>query len=119
MDPGWLRLGHSALTVRFVVVNPPIVAESSTSDHIEDYQNDEHNDVDHRYLPPALLDACKDTGLARVAGVAELGLVIVPQLTVSVTDRRSSHRTIPFRLVNVCELALCWWLAATRLPPIT
>ena len=57
MQPTRLGLGHPCLAIGLIVVHPFIVPKSRIGNHIKDYEEDEHNNVDDRDLPPAVLNA--------------------------------------------------------------
>lgn len=57
MYPARLRLLHSRLSVRLVVVDSLDVPKGRASNAVHDNEDDEHNDVDDRDLPPARLQA--------------------------------------------------------------
>lgn len=57
LNPAWLRLLHSGLSIGLVVVDPFVVPEGSTGDAIHYDEDDQYNDVDDGDFPPALLQA--------------------------------------------------------------
>lgn len=108
------RLGHPGLAVGLIVVDAAVVPEGGTADDVGDDEEDEDDDVDDGDLPPALLQAGQHPGLARVAGVAELALVVAPQGAVPVgTGGPASYD--PHRLVLVGVTALVRGLTASGL----
>lgn len=116
MNPARLCLGHSGFSIGFVVVDPAVVPEGCISNDVSNDQYDHDHDVDDRDLPPALLEAGQNPGLAGVAPIAELVLVVAPPAAVWIrTHGSSSSRRAPHRLVLVHEPTLRWRLAATRL----
>lgn len=101
MYPARPRLLHPGLPIGLVVVDPFVVPEGRTRDAVHYDKDDEHDDVDDRDLPPALLQACQHTGLAGVAVVAELLLVVVvPLQTIRISPHEPCSRR-PIRLVHV------------------
>ena len=92
LDPTWLSFCHPCLARRFIIINPLVVSESSTTDDIKDDQEDKHNYVDHWDLPPALLEAAKHTSLAGITLIAEQLLVIAPFRAVEVSSYQPSSR---------------------------
>ena len=109
-----LRLLHSGLPVRFVVVHSFVVSKCGTSNNISNNKDDQDHDVDHGNLPPALFHACKHTCFARVAWVAELRLIIAPLWTIETVSYQPTSRS-PNCLISVHVTTLCRGLAASRL----
>jgi hypothetical protein len=114
LEPAWLGLGHPCHADRFIVVIPLCVAERGTASYVNNHKDDKHNNVQDGDLAPALLDAGKDSCLARVTLEAKHLLVVTPLGTVSLSHRNARARC-PIRLVLVCERTGRWWFAASRL----
>lgn len=114
LKPAGPCLGHSALAVRLRVINPSVVSECCTADNVEDHEDDKHDNVDNWYFPPAMTDAGKDAGFARVTLVAQLLLVVAPSCAVWIAKH---HRTalVPVRLISIHKTTWCWRLAAAWL----
>lgn len=110
MYPTRLRLLHSGLAIRFIIVHPFIVPKRRASNNVSNYKDDQYNDVYNRDLSPALLDAGQHSCLARVACIAELALVVAPPGTVIVVPHDPPSR-VPHRLIHVGVAALCRGLA--------
>lgn len=108
-------LCHPCLAIGLIVINPAIVPVCRTANQVNDYQDDYHNNVNHRDLPPTLLEASQHTSFARVTGIAELFLIIVPLLAVNAAPHRLTLFIGPIGLVAIGKAALSGRLAATRL----
>lgn len=64
LEATWLGLGHAGHAERLVVVDPLGISVCSTTRHVDDDKNDEHDNVDNRDLAPAVLDAGEHTRFA-------------------------------------------------------
>jgi len=63
---------------------PPVVPKHAASEGVDDDEERDERSVDDGNLLPAVLEVTQDAGLARLAGVAELRLVVGPGVTVRV-----------------------------------
>ena len=78
LKPAAPSLGHTALSIRLVIVHPSVIRECGTANNVDDDKDNEDDDDDNRYLSPTVSDAGWDSSLAQVTLKAELLLVIVP-----------------------------------------
>ena len=114
MYPTRLLFLHSGLAIGLIIVDPFVVPKRCTSDHVNNHKDDQYDDVDHRDLPPTLLHASQNPGLAGVTVVAQLLLVVAPPIAIEV----GSHEPCPAgpgSLVHIIVSAFCRGLAASRL----
>ncbi|CAH2065344.1 unnamed protein product [Thlaspi arvense] len=73
-----VRFRHPSFTGRFIVIDPLDIPISRISNHVEDNENDKHDDVDHRHFSPALLQAPENTGFTRAALSGFVGPIVPP-----------------------------------------
>lgn len=89
------------------------VPEGATSDDVDPDEDHHGHYKDHVYFPPLFPEVPQQTGLAGVAAVAELGLVVAPQVAVCVCVR--VHRVRPQGRVHIAVAARGRRLTASRL----
>lgn len=98
---------------------PPIVAKHTAPEEVYDDEEHDERRIDDGNLPPAVLEVTQDASLARLAAVAELRLVVRPDGAVRVGRIAGDRGLGPVSLVQVCEVAFSWGLAASRLKNIS
>lgn len=81
----------------------------------DDEEYAEEDDDKDGHLPPVALKVGHDAGLAGLAIVAELAVVVAPDPAVGVGGDVLVGPWIPRRRVPEAETALPWWLAAAGL----
>lgn len=94
---------------------PPVVPKHAAPKGVDDDEENDERRIDDGNLLPAVLEVTQDAGLARLAAVAELRLVVRPGVAVRVGRVAGARGLGPVGLVQVCEVAFSWGLAASRL----
>jgi hypothetical protein len=94
---------------------PSVVPKHAAPEGVDDDKEHDERRIDDGNLLPAVLEVPQDAGLARLAAVAELGLVVRPGIAVRVGRIAGARGLGPIGLVQVCEVAFSWGLAASRL----
>lgn len=94
---------------------PPVVPKHAAAEGVDDEEEDDEGRVDDGDFLPAVLEVSQDTSLARLAAVAELGLVVRPRVAIRIGRVAGTWWFDPIRLVQVCEVAVSRGLAASRL----
>lgn len=114
MNPARSCLFHPGFPGGFFIIDASIVPECCNANDISNHQNDQDNNVDHRDLPPAPLDAGQHACFTRVAVVTEQRLIGVPFRAVGI-DKHHPFKTSPDSLVLIDKVTICRRLTATRL----
>lgn len=86
------------------------IFESTAGDDVDPNEHHHRHDEDYVGLPPFSPQVPQQSSLASVAVVAQLALVIVPQVAVWV--RRWVHGVQPQRRVHIIVATNCWRLTA-------
>ena len=94
---------------------PPVVPKHAAPKGVDDDEEHDERSIDNGNLLPAVLEIPQDASLARLAAIAELGLVVRPGIAVRVGRIAGDRGLGPIGLVQVCEVAFSWGLAASRL----
>ena len=94
---------------------PPVVPKHAAPKGVDDDEEHDERSIDNGNLLPAVLEVPQNAGLARLAAIAELGLVVRPGIAVRVGRIAGASGLRPIGLVQVCEVAFSWGLAASRL----
>ncbi|KAK4765621.1 hypothetical protein SAY86_026711 [Trapa natans] len=89
------------------------IPEGAASDDVDKDEDHHRHYKDHVYFPPLIPDVPQQTRLAGVAFVAELRLVIAPQVAVCVCIW--VRRIRPQCRVHIAVAASCWRFTAPRL----
>lgn len=85
------------------------VPEGAAGDDVNPDEDNRGHDQDNVGPPPITPQVAQETCLARVAVVAELGLVVAPQVAIRVCI--GVHRVLPHCRVHVHVATRCWGLA--------
>lgn len=87
------------------------ISKDTTSNDIDRNECNKRQEEYNISLPPLILQALKQTSLARITTITKLSLVIVPLQTIHVSS--IVYRHYPICWVHKCVSTQCWWLAAS------